>query len=98
MKKNDLSVFEIEKDGFRLKLQKGVGDQPTMTSTATPAVANGPASAGAAPPSAGSASLTDIFFPMVGTFFRAAAPDCSPFVDVGKKSEEGTVGFLFGAV
>ena len=52
MKKNDLSVFEIEKDGFRLKLQKGVGDQPTMTSTATPAVANGPASAGAAPTSA----------------------------------------------
>ncbi len=28
MMKNDLSVFEMEKDGFRLKLQKGVGDQP----------------------------------------------------------------------
>ena len=30
MSKNDLSVFEMEKDGFRLKLQKGVGDQPAM--------------------------------------------------------------------
>ena len=88
MKKNDLSVFEIEKDGFRLKLQKGVGDQPTMTSTATPAVANGP---GAAPTSAESASLTDIVSPMVGTFFRAASPDASPFVDVGTKVNEDTV-------
>jgi acetyl-CoA carboxylase biotin carboxyl carrier protein len=91
MKKNDLAVFEIEKDGFRLKLQKGVGDQPTITSTATPAVANGPASAGAAPPSAESASLTDIVSPMVGTFFRAASPDASPFVDVGTKVNEDTV-------
>ena len=88
MKKNDLSVFEIEKDGFRLKLQKGVGDQPTMTSTATPAVANGPR---AAPTSAESASLTDIVSPMVGTFFRAASPDASPFVDVGTKVNEDTV-------
>ncbi len=91
MKKNDLSVFEIEKDGFRLKLQKGVGDQPTMTSTATPAVANGPAAAGAAPTSAESASLTDIVSPMVGTFFRAASPDASSFVDVGTKVNEDTV-------
>jgi acetyl-CoA carboxylase biotin carboxyl carrier protein len=30
MKKNDLSVFEIEKDGFRLKLQKGPANQTTM--------------------------------------------------------------------
>ena len=28
MRKNDLSVFEMEKDGFRLKLQKGIGEQP----------------------------------------------------------------------
>ena len=30
MKKNDLSVFEIEKDGFRLKLQKDTTDQATV--------------------------------------------------------------------
>src|SRR6266403_1578304 len=34
MKKNDLSVFEMEKDGFRLKLQKGV-DQPIISAPAT---------------------------------------------------------------
>ena len=37
MKKNDLSVFELEKDGFKLKLQKGAGDQTVFTS-AVPAI------------------------------------------------------------
>jgi acetyl-CoA carboxylase biotin carboxyl carrier protein len=91
MKKNDLSVFEMEKDGFRIKLQKGLGDQPIITSTAAPAVANGPATAGAAPALAESESLKDIVSPMVGTFYRAASPDASAFVDVGTKVNEDTV-------
>src|ERR1700731_2193978 len=91
MKKNDLSVFEMEKDGFRIKLQKGLGDQPIMMSTAAPAVANGPAAAAGATASAGDAPLKDIGSPMVGTFYRAASPDASPFVDVGTKVNEDTV-------
>lgn len=94
MKKNDLSVFEMEKDDFRIKLQKGLGDQPIVMSTAAPAVANGPATAataGAAPASAESASTKDILSPMVGTFFQAASPDAAPFVDVGTKVNEDTV-------
>jgi acetyl-CoA carboxylase biotin carboxyl carrier protein len=87
MKKNDLSVFEMEKDGFRIKLQKGLADQPVVMSTAAPAVANGPA----ATASAESASTKDIVSPMVGTFYRAASPDASPFVDVGTKVNEDTV-------
>jgi acetyl-CoA carboxylase biotin carboxyl carrier protein len=83
MKKNDLSVFEMEEDGFRLRLQKGPGDQSIVTSTA----ANGPA----ATASAESASLKDIVSPMVGTFFRAASPDAAPFADVGTKVNEDTV-------
>ena len=31
MKKNDLSVFELERDGFKLKLQKGAGEQTVFT-------------------------------------------------------------------
>jgi acetyl-CoA carboxylase biotin carboxyl carrier protein len=89
MKKNDLSVFEMEKDGFRIKLQKGLGDQPIISSTAAPTLM-APAANGPATP-AESASLTDIVSPMVGTFFRAASPDASPFVDVGTKVNEDTV-------
>ena len=90
MRKNDLSVFEMEKDGFRLKLQKGVGDQPVVSTTAAPTVsapvaANGPAAA------AETASLKEIVSPMVGTFYRGASPDAPPFVDVGAKVTEDTV-------
>ena len=95
MKKNDLSVFEMEKNGFRLKLQKGLADQPIMMTTATPGVAapapgNGPTATEAAPTSAG-AALKDIVSPMVGTFYRAGSPEASPFVDVGTKVNEDTV-------
>jgi acetyl-CoA carboxylase biotin carboxyl carrier protein len=91
MKKNDLSVFEMEKDGFRIKLQKGLADQPIVMSTAAPAVANGPATATGTSASAGDPSLKDIVSPMVGTFYQAASPDASPFVDVGTKVNEDTV-------
>ncbi|MBA2270767.1 MAG: acetyl-CoA carboxylase biotin carboxyl carrier protein [Chthoniobacterales bacterium] len=38
MKKNDLSVFEMEKDGFKLKLQKGAGEQTVFSPTLPPVV------------------------------------------------------------
>ena len=94
MKENDLSTFEMEKDGFRLKLQKGMGDQPTVVTSAAPAVANGPsaaASSTAATAEAEAGNLKDIMSPMVGTFYRAGSPDAPPFVDVGTKVNEDTV-------
>jgi acetyl-CoA carboxylase biotin carboxyl carrier protein len=98
MKKNDLSVFEMEKDGFRLKLQKGAGDQTVFSSTpAGPppsALAAGSTAAGAAPPAAetpASSTMKDIVSPMVGTFYRAGSPESPAFVDVGKEVSEETV-------
>ncbi|MFL6518875.1 MAG: acetyl-CoA carboxylase biotin carboxyl carrier protein [Chthoniobacterales bacterium] len=96
MKKNDLSVFEMEKDGFRLKLQKGAGDQtvfsqPAPATTAAPSAA--PAASAAAPAAAPekSVALKDIVSPMVGTFYRAGSPEAPAFVDVGKEVSEETV-------
>ncbi len=97
MKKNDLSVFEMEKDGFRLKLQKGAGEQTVFSSPAPVApapAANGPATTAApapAPEAAASSSLKDIVSPMVGTFYRAGSPETPAFVDVGKEVSEETV-------
>jgi acetyl-CoA carboxylase biotin carboxyl carrier protein len=93
MKKNDLSVFEMEKDGFRLKLCKGLGDQPIVMSSNVPGVAapGGGNSPAGAPTSIEAASLKDIVSPMVGTFYRAGSPEASPFVDVGTKVDEDTV-------
>ena len=102
MKKNDLSVFEMEKNGFKLKLQKGTNGQPILT--APIAIAPTPTVAPAAQPSGGQApaaaqaaekpkggSLKDIVSPMVGTFYRAGSPDAPPFVDIGKQVTPDTV-------
>jgi len=96
MKKNDLSVFEMEKDGFKLKLQKGAGDQTVFTPPANglpPAVAPAPLMP-AAPPvqeTEKSASLREIVSPMVGTFYRAGSPESPPFADIGKEVTDETV-------
>jgi acetyl-CoA carboxylase biotin carboxyl carrier protein len=93
MKKNDLSVFEMEKNGFRLKLQKGAGEQTVFTSAApappAPAAGNAPAPLPAA--EAAGSVLKDIVSPMVGTFYRAGSPETPAFVDVGKEVSEETV-------
>jgi acetyl-CoA carboxylase biotin carboxyl carrier protein len=99
MKKNDLSVFEMEKDGFKLKLQKGAGDQTVFAAPpaapAAPAPAAAPGDAAQAAPAAPAAeqggALKDILSPMVGTFYRASSPEAPPFVDVGKEVTEETV-------
>ena len=90
MKKNDLSVFEMEKDGFKLKLQKGAGDQTVFTAPAASAAsAPGPVAAPAVQEKG--ASLREIVSPMVGTFYRAGSPESPPFVDVGQEVTEETV-------
>ncbi|MEY2563082.1 MAG: acetyl-CoA carboxylase biotin carboxyl carrier protein [Verrucomicrobiota bacterium] len=101
MKKNDLSVFEMEKDGFKLKLQKGAGEGTVFTAApvapapmpAPPAPASAPSATApaAAPEPDRSAGLRDIVSPMVGTFYRAGSPESPPFVDVGKEVSEETV-------
>ena len=99
MKKNDLSVFEMEKDGFKLKLQKGAGDQTVFgappvapvapSSGAAPETSASPAPA--APAAAKGETLKDIVSPMVGTFYLASSPESPPFVDVGKEVTEDTI-------
>ena len=94
MKENDLSTFEMEKDGFRIRLQKGLGDQPVVVSSMAPAVTNGPSAAATPAPATAEApasNLKDITSPMVGTFYRSSSPDAAPFVDVGTKVNEDTV-------
>ena len=98
MKKNDLSVFELEKDGFKLKLQKGPNGQPILTTpiALAPAVNLGSGGQGAAEPASvaeksETGRLRDIISPMVGTFYHASSPEAPPFVDVGAQVTEDTV-------
>ena len=47
--------------------------------------------AGEAASPSGDQHLVKIASPMVGTFYRASAPDADPFVSVGTEIEEDTV-------
>jgi acetyl-CoA carboxylase biotin carboxyl carrier protein len=98
MRKNDLSVFEMEKEGFRLKLQKGAGERTVFTTPVMPQMLAAPAApapaanpGGAAPAPVASAPTREITSPMVGTFYRAASPESPPFIDVGQEVNEDTV-------
>jgi acetyl-CoA carboxylase biotin carboxyl carrier protein len=102
MKRNDLSVFEMEKDGFKLKLQKGAGDQTVFAAPANgPHLSAPPATPVASTPVSPAvqavqgnekgASLREIVSPMVGTFYRAGSPESPPFVDMGHEVTEETV-------
>jgi acetyl-CoA carboxylase biotin carboxyl carrier protein len=96
MKKHDLSVFEIEKEGFRLKLQRGSSaPHGTAAMSGAGAAASKAGSAAVEPPPAAksieSVPLKEIISPMVGTFYRAGSPDAPPFVEVGKPVTEETV-------
>jgi acetyl-CoA carboxylase biotin carboxyl carrier protein len=97
MKKNDLSVFEMEKDGFKLKLQKGAGEQTVFSSAAippspVPSATTSPATASVPMPVAEKGrALRDIVSPMVGTFYRAGSPESPAFAEIGKEVTEESV-------
>lgn len=93
IRKNDLSEFSLEQEGFKITLKRGGEFQQVI---ATPTFA--PASIGVAPAAAPAAALNapaassggnsgdrDLPSPMVGTFYSAASPESSPFVTVGQQ-------------
>jgi acetyl-CoA carboxylase biotin carboxyl carrier protein len=97
MRKNDLSVFKMEKEGFKITLKKGTDFQPVIT-TAPPAAysAAGPAvgtvsSADSPGAPKDTSNLREITSPMVGTFYASPTPESAPFVTVGQEVTEDTV-------
>jgi len=63
-----------------------IANEKTFNNNPTPVV-NEPAEPQVAPP--GRSDLTEITSPMVGTFYRAAAPGEEPFVEVGNNVKVG---------
>ena len=96
MKKNDLSLFEIEKNGFRLKVQKGpaaaaAAAAPPAVIIPSKALTGGSETTSVIPRPIETEPLREIVSPMVGTFYRAGSPDGPPFADVGQTVTEDTV-------
>jgi len=93
LENSSLNQLEVEQEGFRVSLQK----QPTgqvISALYPPASApSAPAASAAEVVGAALAAETGkaIEAPMVGTFYRAPAPDAPPYVDVGSAIGEDTV-------
>ena len=95
LEEKNLSIFELETEGFKVKIGRGSPASPQAV-VAAPA-ANG----AAAPPETKEAAEARIeaaelakghhiiASPMVGTFYKAPDPTSAPFVDIGDTVKKG---------
>jgi len=105
MKRSDLTEFEFEEEGFKIKIKRGSGGQPIISSTPLSAhpfpllSSQGEAatsSTAAKPPAVLPAGADEVGFtfvksPMVGTFYRSPSPENPSFVEIGAKVDDKTV-------
>ena len=107
LSESDADEIEIEEEGKRIRVAKhpaaaqtvnlpagpvpltGTVMMPAGTPTGVAVPAAGVAPTAAEPPPA--QNLHEIRSPIVGTFYRAPAPDAAPFVQQGSPVEPGTV-------
>lgn len=105
IRKNDLSEFSLEQEGFKITLKRGFEAQPLgggisyapqilgpsqlQLPSAVQAAQTQPGQASA--PASAAESLRDVPSPMVGTFYSAPSPDAPPFVSVGQQISPDTV-------
>ena len=100
----DITEFILKSDDFELTLRKDLGVHPseaisqvvaptiTQTPPTAPIVESPPTTVTPetpASPPIDQKKLLDITSPMVGTFYRAPAPDDPPFVDIGDRISNG---------
>ena len=104
VRQHDLSEFELEREGFKIRIKKGslvhamVPPAPQAL-VATAHDGHGPAAGATVPeavpgPAAASSDEADFAIvksPIVGTFFRASEPNAPPFVEVGATVKRGEV-------
>ena len=102
---HELSEFEVEHEGLKLKIRRNAAGMPvaTIPALSTPAapVAAGPpggaAVAHASPPGVASEGadqdleLAVVKSPIVGTFYRSSEPGAQAFVDIGTQVKKGQV-------
>jgi acetyl-CoA carboxylase biotin carboxyl carrier protein len=103
MRENDVTEFELEEDGVKVRLRKGTSPQwhsqppspPPVAYVApsNPAVTSNAGEPAPAPLTAASedVDLAIIKSPIVGTFYRAPDPDAKPFAEVGQVVKTGQV-------
>ena len=86
--------FEMEKEGFRLRLVRAFATEPqpsTLQAGVVPAIAAALPTGAAAAALAVDDGLFVVTSPIVGTFYRSATPDTPSFAEVGGRVKKGQV-------
>jgi len=93
MNENDIMEIELEREGTKVKIKKAYGEvvpAPKITMSAGHREEKSQTTEMARDISPKSNSRRkEIKSPMVGTFYRASAPDVAPYVEVGQIIEAG---------
>ena len=95
-----IDSLEIARGGTKIRINKTPPPAPVTAAAAAPAVAHAAApapapaaaqapAAPAAAPAAPASTLVEIKSPMVGTFYRAPAPEAPAYVEVGSRISRG---------
>ncbi len=92
LEKSEVDEIEIEEEGKRIKVARSRNSVPTYQVPSQPA-SNQPAEVSATAPSPTKVEPHhhEIRSPIVGTFYRAPAPDAESYVEVGQTVKPGTV-------
>jgi acetyl-CoA carboxylase biotin carboxyl carrier protein len=103
LSESDVDEIEIEEEGKKIRIAKHPGHvaQPSMGMPVVPVsealrpsalAANAPVPVSAPQPApVPPANVHEVRSPIVGTFYRAPAPDAAPFVQVGSEVQSGSV-------
>jgi acetyl-CoA carboxylase biotin carboxyl carrier protein len=97
MKKNDLAVFKLEKEGIKIELEAHrlpvpiVAAPPVLQTVPSPPQPAAERSVAETPIAEAKAALKEVVSPMVGTFYRAPSPDSAPYVQLGQAITKDTV-------
>lgn len=98
LEEKNLTQFELEVEGFKIKLSRGALNSSSSALVLTPA-ATSPVTGQIAlpneeisvPSAVEDKSLRYITSPMVGTFYRAPSPTSPPFVEIGDTVKKGQI-------
>jgi len=98
MRKNSVSEFELEKEGFKIRLKRAgsssipasqYDDAPAVTyASVNPAIQ---VALPPAPPPVPATNEVEIKSPMIGTFYRSPSPESASYVEVGTEVNPETV-------
>ncbi len=93
---SDIAEIEIKEGEEAVRISRASRIAPAVAVAAPAAApaqapAPSPAPAPAEPATAAAESGNVVLSPMVGTFYRAPAPDSPPYVEVGQQIKEGDV-------